>query len=128
MSGGRTRPSITSDAFEAVLAAIYLDSGEKFDNVEKFLLPFIDKEIDHITEEGAFIDYKTQLQQIVQQASGEILEYVLVGEKGPDHEKQFEIEARLNSNVIGHGVGRSKREAEQKAAREALILFGEIGK
>lgn len=128
ISGGRTRPSITADAFEAVLAAIYLDSGEKFDSVEKFLLPFIEKEIERITEEGAFIDYKTQLQQIVQQANGEILEYVLVGEKGPDHDKQFEIEARLNSNVIGRGSGRSKRDAEQKAAREALVLFGQISK
>ena len=128
ISGGRTRPSITSDAFEAVLAAIYLDSDQTFGCVEKFLLPFIEKEIEHITDESAFIDYKTQLQQIVQQANGEILEYVLVGEKGPDHAKQFEIEARLNSNVIGKGIGRTKRDAEQKAAREALVLFGEVSR
>lgn len=127
-SGGRKRPSVTSDAFEAVLAAIYLDSGEKFDAVEKFLLPFIEKEIKRLTEDAAFVDYKTQLQQLAQQAEGEILEYVLVGSKGPDHNKIFEIEARLNSNVIGRGQGKTKRDAEQLAAKEALILFGEIEK
>lgn len=126
MSGGRTRPSITADAFEAVLAAIYLDSDEKFDNVQKFLMPFVEREIEVICGGGAITDYKTKLQQLVQQDSGEILVYVLVSEKGPDHNKMFEVEARLNSNVIGRGQGRSKRDAEQKAAREALVLFGEI--
>ena len=62
----------------------------------------------------------------VQQVNGEILEYVLVEAKGPDHNKQFSVEARLNSNVIGRGTARTKREAEQRAAREALILFGEL--
>ena len=65
-----------------------------------------------------------QRQQIIQQKPGEILEYVLVGESGPDHKKTFETEARLNSNVIGHGTGSSKRESEQMAAYQALILFG----
>lgn len=127
-TGGRTRPSVTSDAFEAVLAAMYLDNDCKFDKIADFLLPFIEKEIEHIDGEGTFEDYKTKLQQLSQQANGEILEYVLVGEKGPDHDKVFDIEARLNSNVIGRGSGKTKREAEQKAAHEALILFGEITK
>lgn len=126
MNNGRHRPSIIADAFEALLAAIYLDSGEKFEAIERFLIPYIDAEINYISETGVFVDYKTTLQQIVQQASGEILEYVLVGEEGPDHNKKFIIEARLNSNVIGHGVAKSKREAEQCAAHEALILFGEL--
>lgn len=125
MNNGRQRPSITADAFEALLAAIYLDTGETFETVEKFVLPFIEKEIDYISETGVFIDYKTALQQIVQQANGEILEYVLVGETGPDHNKQFMVEARLNSNVIGKGCAKTKRAAEQQAAHEALILFGE---
>ncbi|MBQ4353322.1 MAG: ribonuclease III [Clostridia bacterium] len=125
MNNGRRRPSITADAFEALLAAIYLDTGETFSVVEKFLLPFIAKEIDYISASGVFIDYKTALQQIVQQASGEILEYVLVGESGPDHNKQFMVEARLNSNIIGRGCAKTKRAAEQQAAHEALILFGE---
>ena len=71
-------------------------------------------------------DYKTALQQIVQQANGEKLRYVLVGESGPDHDKSFQVEARLNSNVIGHGVGNTKRAAEQSAAKEALALFGDL--
>lgn len=125
INNGRKRPSITADAFEALLAAIYLDSGENFETVGKFLLPYIITEIDYVSRTGVFIDYKTALQQIVQQASGEILEYVLVGESGPDHDKQFSVEARLNSNVIGRGTARTKREAEQQAAHEALLLFGE---
>ena len=63
------------------------------------------------------------MQQFVQQAEGDFLEYAVVGESGPDHMKTFKVEARLNSNVIGRGEGRSKREAEQNAAREALALF-----
>lgn len=126
MNNGRTRSSIIADAFEALLAAIYLDSGETFDSVRKFLLPFIEKEIEYISVSGEFIDFKTNLQQIVQQANGEILEYVLVEESGPDHNKKFSVEARLNSNVIGRGIGKTKREAEQAAAREALVLFGEV--
>ncbi len=126
MNNGRNRPSITADAFEALLAAMYIDSGESFAEVERFLLPFVAAEIDRISENGLFVDYKTALQQVVQQVNGEILEYVLTGEEGPDHNKKFKVEARLNSNVIGHGVARTKREAEQQAAREALVLFGEI--
>ncbi len=126
LNGGRQRPSITADAFEALLAAMYLDSGEVFTEVERFVLPFIKSEIGKISRNGVFIDYKTQLQQLVQQAEGEILEYVLVSETGPAHDKRFSVEAMLNSNIIGRGTGKTKREAEQQAAREALILFGEI--
>lgn len=120
---GRERDSILADAFEALLAAIYLDSGSDKDVVADFLMPIIEPEIIGYVSSGMVTDYKTELQQIVQQASGEKLEYVLVGESGPDHEKVFEIEARLNSNVIGHGKGKSKRQAEQNAAREALEYF-----
>ena len=121
---GRERASITSDAFEAVLAAMYIDSGS-LDTVRDFLLPFVKEEIESIREKSSFMDYKTALQQIVQQVEGEILEYVLVGESGPDHCKTFDMEARLNSNVIGRGSAHSKREAEQLAAKEALVLFGQ---
>ena len=121
---GRERASITSDAFEAVLAAMYIDSGS-LDTVRDFLLPFVKEEIESIREKSSFMDYKTALQQIVQQVEGEILEYVLVGESGPDHCKTFYMEARLNSNVIGRGSAHSKREAEQLAAKEALVLFGQ---
>ena len=124
LSRGRERVSILADAFEALLASIYLDSGSR-EAVEKFLMPRVIPEIRQFVENGKNKDYKTTLQQIVQQEHGEILEYVLVGESGPDHAKIFEMEARLNSNVIGHGSGRSKREAEQMAAKEALVLFGD---
>ncbi|MBE6611563.1 MAG: ribonuclease III [Ruminococcaceae bacterium] len=121
---GRERVSILADAFEALLASMYLDAGSR-EPVEAFLMPLVVPEIRSFVEKGKNKDYKTLLQQIVQQERGEILEYVLVGESGPDHAKIFEIEARLNSNVIGHGRGKSKREAEQLAAKEALVLFGD---
>ena len=126
-NNGRERKSILADAFEALLAAIYLDAGECcMETVEKFLLPFVIGEIEKIgTSKGFSGDPKSLLQQFVQQAEGDFLEYVVVGQSGPDHMKLFKVEARLNSNVIGRGQGRSKREAEQNAAREALALFGE---
>ncbi len=125
-NNGRERKSITADAFEAVLASVYLDAGKHGKAmVARFVLPFIIEEIRQFESEGQHKDYKTLLQQIVQQAEGEKLEYVTVGESGPDHNKQFEVEARLNSNVIGRGTGRSKRAAEQNAAAEAIKLFGE---
>lgn len=122
---GRERISILADAFEALLAAMYLDFGGNIEIVKEFLLPQITEEIKNITAGGKTRDYKTALQQIVQQEQGEVLEYVTVSESGPAHKRFFEIEARLNSNVIGRGSGHSKREAEQQAAKEALVLFGE---
>ena len=124
-NNGRERRSTLENAFEALVAAIYLDAGERgFDEVRSFVLPIIKKELEGI--EVRRIDAKTELQQLIQQAEGDFLEYTVVGERGPDHAKEFEVIARLNSNVIGRGVGRSKREAEQAAAREALKLFGKI--
>lgn len=121
---GRERRSILADAFEALLAAIYLDAGEQgLACVSELLLPFIQKEISNTGAQGSR-DYKTLLQQFVQQTEGDFLEYVTVGESGPDHQKTFTVEARLNSNVIGRGTGQSKRRAEQNAARQALELFG----
>ncbi len=122
---GRERKSILADAFEALLAAIYLDAGEdNMQTVRSFLLPFITSEIEKIGKNNGFNgDPKSLLQQFVQQAEGDFLEYVVVGQSGPDHMKMFRVEARLNSNIIGRGQGRSKREAEQNAAREALKLF-----
>ncbi len=121
MNHGRERKSILADAFEALLAAIYLDAGKE--ETQRFLLPYVKKEASTL-KNGHSKDYKTLLQQIIQQKPGEILEYVLVGESGPDHRKSFVTEARLNSNVIGRGTGATKRESEQLAAYQALILFG----
>lgn len=123
--GARHLPSITSDAFEALIAAIFLDCGQNTEKVRGFILPFVIDEIDDIARRSSFVDHKTALQQIVQQVNGEKLQYVLVSESGPDHNKIFEVEACLNSNVIGRGKGTTKREAEQNAAKEALELFGE---
>lgn len=123
---GRERQSNLENAFEALLAAIYLDAGaEGKAAVKGFLLPFIKDEIKRVSDSGLHRDYKTELQQLIQQAEGDFLEYVTVGESGPDHKKTFSVEARLNSNVIGKGVGKTKREAEQNAAKKALELFGE---
>lgn len=120
-SGGRTRPSILADAFESILAAIYLDGG--MEEARKFILRFI-LPLLQASKPKTFKDYKTSLQEIVQKNPEETLEYVLTGESGPDHDKHFTVEVRLDHNTIGKGGGRSKKEAEQQAAREALELMG----
>ena len=121
LTGGADRPSILADAFEAVIAAIYLDGG--LPSVETFLLPYLKEERSQ-QKKAQFKDYKTALQEIVQQNPGERLSYELVKESGPDHNKQFCMQVLLNSNVIGVGYAHSKKEAEQLAAREALKLMG----
>ena len=121
MTGGRERPSIIADAFEALLAAIYLDGG--MDRATEFVLRFIPEHLNPKQAKG-LNDYKTTLQEIIQQNREEKVEYVLIGESGPDHNKTFEVEVHLNSNVIGKGKGKSKKQAEQLAAKEALELMG----
>ncbi len=121
MTGGRTRPSIIADACEALIAASYLDSG--IESAREFVLPFVIEMLEH-EDSLSFKDYKTILQEIIQQNPEEKLVYKLVGEKGPDHDKRFVVEVLLNSNVIGKGQGRSKKTAEQMAAKEALELMG----
>ena len=124
-NGGRDNENILADAFEAILAAIYIDAGDNGRaEVSELIIPLIEKDVEQIEARGTDGDYKTPLQQLVQQTEGDVLEYVLVSESGPDHMKTFEVEARLNSNVIGKGTGRSKRKAEQAAAKTALELFG----
>jgi ribonuclease-3 len=121
-NNGRHCRSIIADAFEALLASMYLDAGKE--KVTAFLLPFVRAELETLKPGGIHGDCKTKLQQFVQQNEGDFLEYVTVGESGPDHRKTFTVEARLNGNVIGRGEGRSKRMAEQAAAGAALELFG----
>ncbi|MDE6664986.1 MAG: ribonuclease III [Ruminococcus sp.] len=120
-TGGRERPSILADAFEAVIAAVYLDGG--LEPASKHILRFMPDDVQH-PQKPAFSDFKTVLQEIVQKNPEEKVEYVLIGEEGPDHNKRFVVEVRLNSQVIGRGKGRSKKEAEQFAAKEALELMG----
>ena len=121
MTGGRNRPSILADAFEAVIAALYLDGG--YQAAQKFVLSFIPENLD-VKSANQLADYKTTLQEIIQQNREEKIEYVLADEKGPDHAKVFTAEVLLNSNVIGVGEGSSKKQAEQNAAKEALKLMG----
>lgn len=116
--GGAQRPSMVADAFEALLAAIYLDGG--MEPCRTFVLRFLRED----APRPAVEDCKTELQQIIQQSPDESVEYVLVDESGPDHEKVFVVEVRLHSNVLGVGRGRSKKLAEQSAAAEALKLMG----
>lgn len=120
ISGGRTRPSILADAFEALLAALYLDSD--MERAKEYVLEFVKEALKE--SKPSFKDYKTMLQEIIQQNREETVRYHLVGEYGPDHDKRFVVEVHLNSNVIGHGEGKSKKEAEQQAAKEALELMG----
>ena len=114
--GGRERPSIQADAVEAVLAAIYLDGG--IGSARKFIQKFIlSREVAGLTKPR---DHKTSLQELVQRESGQVLQYRLVGEEGPDHNKRFFVEVTLNGKAIGSGSGHSKKEAEQMAAQAAI--------
>lgn len=121
--GGRERDSILADAFEAVLAAIYLDGG--MHAAREHALNFVLRELKHHSNDDDHKDYKTTLQEIIQRNPEESVSYCLIGESGPDHDKCFEVEVRLNSNVIGTGSGKSKKIAEQMAAKQALKLMGE---
>lgn len=120
-NGGAQRPSLLADAFEAILAAIYLDGGMQA--AQTHVMRFISKELEK-TDDESFKDYKTQLQEVIQRNPEERLSYVLIGESGPDHDKLFTVEVHLNSNVLGTGTGKSKKLAEQSAARQALELMG----
>lgn len=122
-SGGRERDSILADAFEAVLAAIYIDGG--IESARELALKFVSIELAHSSQDDSFKDYKTLLQEIIQRNPEESVSYFLTGESGPDHDKVFEVEVRLNSNVIGKGSGKNKKRAEQMAAKQALELMGE---
>ena len=121
---GKNKDRTLENAFEALLGAIYLDSGKDIDTVRAFVLPFLSERAKEAATD--LTDYKSELQQIIQQSGVDTLCYVMTGSSGPDHEKIFEVEAHLNSNIIGRGTGKTKREAEQNAAKEALALFGEI--
>ena len=116
-TGGRERPSILADMVEAVIAAIYLDAG--MEEARRFIL---DKVLcgAEIGDEHRSADYKTQLQEIVQRKSNQSIQYVLVGESGPDHNKLFSFEVLINGECAGSGSGRTKKEAEQMAAKKAL--------
>ena len=113
--GGRERQSILADATEAVFAAVYLDGG--MEKARELIYRVLLSKAPAAEERR---DYKTTLQEIVQRKSGQVLTYHMVGESGPDHNKTFTFEVRLNDETVGEGSGHSKKEAEQDAARSAL--------
>ena len=117
-TGGRDRISILADAFEAVIAAIYLDGG--IENAKEFILDHMESIIQDSIKGRIFRDYKTHLQEVVQSKGESIISYNLAEEIGPDHNKRFVMEVSLDDKVLGRGEGKSKKEAEQSAAKQAL--------
>ena len=114
--GGRSRNSILADAVESVIAASFLDGG--MEAARTFIQKFILVEVP--VKKLHNVDYKTSLQELVQQKKNQALTYTLVGQSGPDHDKRFEVEVKLNGRVVGLGSGSSKKRAEQDAARTAM--------
>jgi ribonuclease-3 len=126
-SGGARKPAVIADAFEAMLAAICLDAGgiAGIPTVAEILLPLIERKVASIPSTAASrSDCKSLLQEIIQRDGPHHLEYRVVAEDGPDHNKTFSVEVYMDSNCIGRGSGHSKRSAEQAAANDALGLFG----
>lgn len=121
-SGGRDKQKNLEDAFEALIAAIYLDGG--FGSAKNFVLSFAVDSVNSIVSHHRFSDPKSMLQEIVQRGGGEPPRYVITGESGPDHSKVFECDVLIDNNVMGHGRGSSKKEAEKMAAEHALEYFG----
>lgn len=122
-SGGRERASILADAFEAIIGAIYLDSG--IENCRTFILKFLGADLEKINSGHYSRDYKTLLQEVVQKKPDQKIQYQLEDATGPDHNKVFTISVIINGEKMGIGIGKSKKEAEQKAAREALQKMDE---
>lgn len=115
-TGGRTKDSIVSDVMEAIIGAIYLDSG--MEPAANFIHRFVLSDLEH---KKLFYDAKTILQEVVQQKNDGKLHYELIRESGPDHDKLFVVEARIDERKIGEGMGKTKKAAEQQAAYEALV-------
>ena len=121
-TGGRERPSILADMVEAIIAAMYLDSG--MDQARSFILERILHDVE-LGDGHRSADYKTQLQELVQRRSNQVITYRLKGESGPDHDKTFLFEVLINGETCGEGSGKTKKEAEQMAARKALEAYRE---
>lgn len=118
LTGGRTRPSIISDAYEAVIAAVYLDGG--MDAAFKWVIDHLRGDIEKAISGRGLTDYKTELQELVQKNYLGDMRYILIGEEGRAHLKKFTVKAVLNNEDIGRGEGKNKKEAEQHAAKTAL--------
>ncbi|NLN15084.1 MAG: ribonuclease III [Tissierellia bacterium] len=122
-TGGRDRDSILADAAEALVGALYMDSD--FETTYRVLLDKFEADIVNAVAKGdLFIDYKTELQEIIQKRGAHSMEYVVTKEEGPDHNKKFFIDVVVDHETIGTGIGRNKKDAEQMAAKEALLKLG----
>lgn len=124
ITGGRDRTSILADLFEAVLASIYIDGG--FRNAKEFALGNLTHVINDAADGNLFWDYKTHLQEVLQKNSSANISYVVQNEEGPDHSKTFYVAVHNHDEFLGEGKGKSKKEAEQEAAKKALMALGEI--
>lgn len=122
ISGGRQRDSILADTFEAVIGAVYLDSG--IESVTGFIIDIMLNDISKMENRFKTVDCKTYLQEMIQKTSKEAIEYSIIDEQGPDHDKVFISEVIHKGSILGKGVGRSKKEAEQSAALMALERLG----
>ncbi len=118
---GKNKLSTLENTFEALLGAIYLDSGHDLECVSSFLIKFLAPRVEAMQSDSN--DYKSELQQIIQQTPGEELTYEEISKVGPDNAPTFTVVAKLNSNIIGRGEGNSKKKAEQKAACDAINRF-----
>ena len=118
MTGGNKRPAILADSVEAVIAAIFIDGG--LEEAKRFIIKNLDKEIDIATKNVGKKDYKTVLQEELQKNGDLKIEYTIIKETGPDHDKRFEAEVSLNGKVLATGKGKSKKEAEMQAAKKAM--------
>lgn len=122
-TGGRNKDSLLADCLEALIASLYLDGGK--DAAEAFVLRSFEDLLKRTCASGGTVDYKTELQELCQERLKQLPEYRIVSETGPDHQKQFEVELSVRNEVYGRGKGRNKKEAEQRAAKEALEKLSE---
>lgn len=120
-TGGRERTSILADTFEAIIGAIYMDGG--FSQASKFVLAQLKAALEMIGRGEGVKDYKTLLQEVVQKHNDSKIAYEIMDQRGPDHNKVFEVAVLVNDSCCGIGVGKSKKEAEQHAAKQALVQF-----
>ena len=122
-TGGRDKGSLLANCLEALIASIYLDTGKE--SADAFVIRFFENIIQKTCTSRGTLDHKTKLQELCQERLRQLPEYKVVSESGPDHQKQFEVEVWINGQVSGRGIGRNKKEAEQRAAKEAIARLTE---
>jgi len=122
-TGGRDKGSLLANCLEALIASIYLDTGKE--SADAFVIRFFENIIQKTCTSRGTLDHKTELQELCQERLKQLPEYKVVSESGPDHQKQFEVEVWIKGQVSGRGIGRSKKEAEQRAAKEAITRLTE---